>query len=411
MADIKTHLRELSFGFGIYKLLKEKNVNVESLSPQEFLKVCKDKIEGTSHLQLSSITKSKNKEKFTAMEKKIINNGIELAKEVISIQQITDKISSQNSQLKIKWLGKDTQSGKPWDIEINGIHFSLKEDSFILHNMGLYQLLNVLTGTNQFKRGLHVFEAFAMEELQNWFEITRDLAIESLKKRVNNRYIYENNTGTKKGILSYDENNDILRLEFTDKDETKVETITEFSKCDYCKFTNTTTSNVREHTFSKLIREDLEHNEIYEKAKNACSEAAGQNIIKFLNEENRLRKDLSSSSIQTFFRFYEETYYYAKISEKGNVEIYRVPAKKEIETKKLKIKEVTYGVPSSQLNIFTKVINEEKDDNEKLIVRNELRYSHGQLNGSPEAKMYIHKDSSLSVIYEEIKKVIKRNNS
>lgn len=57
-------------------------------------------------------------------------------------------------------------------------------------------------------------------------------------------------------------------------------------------------------------------------------------------------------------------------------------------------------MPKSQLNIYTTIENIETKS--KLVVRNELRYSHGQFNGTPEAKMYID-NGSLLIAYDEVK--------
>lgn len=64
---------------------------------------------------------------------------------------------------------------------------------------------------------------------------------------------------------------------------------------------------------------------------------------------------------------------------------------------------IDYEVPESQLNIITTIENTETGD--ILQLRNELRYSHGQFNGIPEAKLYIHNSlnqESLSKIYKPI---------
>ena len=61
--------------------------------------------------------------------------------------------------------------------------FSLKEESFILKNMGLYQLLNTLTGSN-YKKGLHVFETFVPEEYNEWFSCTWKLLLEYLDENI-----------------------------------------------------------------------------------------------------------------------------------------------------------------------------------------------------------------------------------
>ena len=55
-------------------------------------------------------------------------------------------------------------------------------------------------------------------------------------------------------------------------------------------------------------------------------------------------------------------------------------------------------MPDSQLNIFTEIKNTQ--NNKSLLFRNELRYSHGQFNGTPEAKLYHKSGGDLSIMYD-----------
>ncbi|MBD3793835.1 MAG: hypothetical protein IE889_06695, partial [Campylobacterales bacterium] len=80
------------------------------------------------------------------------------------------------------------------------------------------------------------------------------------------------------------------------------------------------------------------------------------------------------------------------------LEVYRVPSREEFSSK-IKIVDIGWSVPKSQLNILTVIENTETQ--ESLIFRNEMRYSHGQFNGTPEAKMYID-TGSLLIAYDEI---------
>lgn len=59
-----------------------------------------------------------------------------------------------------------------------------------------------------------------------------------------------------------------------------------------------------------------------------------------------------------------------------------------------------YEVPGSQLNIITTFKN--KSTGKILEFRNECRFSHGQFNGTPEAKMYVAKNTSLTNLYETL---------
>jgi hypothetical protein len=78
--------------------------------------------------------------------------------------------------------------------------------------------------------------------------------------------------------------------------------------------------------------------------------------------------------------------------------IYKVPSSQEF-ANFINIKSINYSVPRSQLNIITEIEN--KSTGNILTLRNELRYSHGQFNGTPEAKMYYDDQQStgLEVFY------------
>lgn len=376
MADILTHLRELSFGYGILSY----NLNENEIKPSKFLNVCQGQIENCSSLSLAQIAKSSST--FSEIEMQTIKNGVKLANFVIEEKIITD---IENPH--IVWLGADTQSGKAWDIEINNIYFSLKEDSFILHNMGLYQIMNIITDTTDYKRGLHIFKKFAMKEFELWFEATRDLVIDYL----NNEAFQTKDSKGKTIKLAYSKSADELYLFYFDNEQR----IKNFSKCTYKHFEDKTDSQYREKVFSRFIREKLNSNERYIKAKKLCAEEAGKNLVKYLT--NNIKDNPSPRSLFSLFRITDKEYYYAKTTTKS-IEIYRVPAKKDFSSK-VKIKNIKWSVPKSQLNLITTIENIQ--NKKELVIRNELRYSHGQLNGTPEAKMYID-SGSLLIAYDEI---------
>ena len=66
----------------------------------------------------------------------------------------------------------------------------------------------------------------------------------------------------------------------------------------------------------------------------------------------------------------------------------------------IEFKGCTYDVPSSQLNIISTFEN--INTGKTLQFRNECRFSHGQFNGTPEAKMYVVRNTPLTEIYEPI---------
>ncbi|MEA3495644.1 MAG: hypothetical protein U9R42_06365 [Bacteroidota bacterium] len=373
MADILTHLREISFG---YSILKGGNINFND-SPGTFLEFCKSNIKNCEFLTRNQI--SAKSTKFSSEELSTISNGLKLGKFIIDNGIINSNTSN------VKWLGNATQSGTAFDIEIDNIPFSLKEDSFILHNMGLYQLVNIITDKVIYKRGLHIFEEFAPQELDQWFKKTRDIVIAKLKEGS-----FRTEDRQRKNIkLAYTEGKLYL---FYNGLELKVDN---FSECNYERFKKEIKGVLKEKVFSKFINQEISSCNEYLKAKKHCAEKAGENFVKFLKDN--VIENPSPKSLFNLFRITDSNYYYAKTTN-NYIEVYNIPSKNEF-LNKIKITDISYTVPDSQLNLFTTIENTETG--EKLIVRNELRYSHGQLNGTPEAKMYIS-EGSLLIAYQPI---------
>jgi hypothetical protein len=375
MADVLTNLRELGFGVGILKHDQDKFSSL----PETFLNFCKKNISHCSHLTRKDI--AQNFKKYNDLELKTINNGYKLAKFFIEKGIIDPENAS------IAWMGHDTQSGVAWDMEVNGTYFSLKEESFILHNMGLYAYVNIIIDRVEHKRGMHIFETFAIDELRSWFDTTRDLMIEYLKEET----FYSEDSKGKTIKLAYSNASDSLYLFYYDNDEV----IENFSQCSYERYLKDTTSKYREKVFSTFLRTHLSGDEEYVKSKKHCAEAAGKNLVEYLNKNISINP--SPKALFNLFRIANTPYYYAKTTDKY-VEAYRVPSREEFSSK-IKIVDIGWSVPRSQLNILTVIENMETQ--ESLIFRNELRYSHGQFNGTPEAKMYID-TGSLLIAYEEI---------
>lgn len=166
-----------------------------------------------------------------------------------------------------------------------------------------------------------------------------------------------------------------------------------FQKIALSQFENNTSSKTREYVFSKYINQNLDNNENYNTTKKACAVAA---TIALANE---LNSNLNyNAGLPRFLRIHERTYYYAKTTSSG-VEILKVPS---IETfgNDIIIESIVSSVPDKQANILTTIKN--KNTGNKLVLRNECRFSHGQFNGTPEAKMYYEHGGSLEVIYEKL---------
>ena len=101
---------------------------------------------------------------------------------------------------------------------------------------------------------------------------------------------------------------------------------------------------------------------------------------------------------------YEEKYsnlnkviYYVKI-EKGIPKIWEVPTNTQTNLK-LQFIEATFKA-TNQLYLITKFRNL---SNKILTFYNECRYSHGQFNGTPEAKLYVDKSTCLDNLFTRIK--------
>ena len=128
MADIKTLLRELSVIVGFYYYDEQ---SAYAKEPASFISICKKMLPKVPLTQYTQITKLPS---FSAEQIQIIDNGFNLSKTIIKKFGI-DTIE------EVSWYGFDTQKEEPYDISTNNLKFSLKEDSFILENMGLYKCL------------------------------------------------------------------------------------------------------------------------------------------------------------------------------------------------------------------------------------------------------------------------------
>jgi hypothetical protein len=366
MANILTNLRELSVAF----FLNSPSQKPQSITPQLFTETCNNNITNCN-IAVGNIVS--NNLGFNQSEMAAINNGYKLAmkfRKILSISQIPI----------IKWVGNQQESDSPEDLIVNNFKLSLKEDSYILENMGLYKLLNIISNSDRHLRGLHVFETFANKKLCDWYEKTRDLLI----LLGPNKFIHSGSSYTSEGILL----NDTLSLKFG---ASKKSIIKNFSKSTYKDFMTKTDSQTREKVFSKWINKKVKQSPKYIQSKSECSQTAGDNIV------NKYKKYIGTSNnkLLRLFRIHDYPYFYCKTTS-SSVEIYDVPSIQE-SLDKIVINKFYCQVPNSQLNIFTEILN--KQNNKSLLFRNELRYSHGQFNGTPEAKLYHVRGGDLSVMY------------
>ncbi|NCS25480.1 MAG: hypothetical protein GPI96_13625 [Microcystis aeruginosa BS13-02] len=385
MASIETALRELSVAYGIYIV---KNEIPKTDDPQEFIKICKQAID-KDDINESQYDLIKRLTSFTNAHTQIINNGMKLAKIICS----HDEFKNISAESKIKWVGNNSKKNDLIDITVDNFEFSLKEDSNILKNMGLYQLINLLTDDTQ-KRGIHIFQNYAEDEYNQWFVFTWGKLLEYLDKHGDWHYVNE-----KKGASAQitKNNNDEIKFNYSDPVENKSATLPYNPQLTYDTYEKETTATIREKTLSKWIYQELRNQDDYLQLKAKCSEQAGKSLVNYL--KNHLSPNLSN--LKKLLQILDRQYYYAKTND-SKQEIYKVPSEKEFNSI-IKISKIDYEVRKSQLNIITTIENTETGD--ILQLRNELRYSHGQFNGIPEAKLYIYNSlnqESLSKIYKPI---------
>ena len=163
--------------------------------------------------------------------------------------------------------------------------------------------------------------------------------------------------------------------------------------CNLTNFENNTSSKTREHVFSKFINHNLSNNTNYNNTKKACAITATNALAKELTENLNYH-----AGLPRFLRIHNHEYYYAKTTHTG-ISILKVPDINSFGNDII-IESIKGSVPDTQANILTTIKN--KKTNQTLVIRNECRFSHGQFNGTPEAKMYYESGSSLDIIYENI---------
>lgn len=379
MADIKTHLRELSVATTIGLLNSKIPFTFSDLYNSEKF------FEYASTVISNDITSASNlctQTNFTGELKTIIDNGYKLGKAIFENPYFA--ISCVD---KISWLGNNTQKDDPVDISVGKYGFSLKEESFILENMGLYKLLNCYTGSTYKKR--HIFSDYARKEYEQWFSITWREMLNELKRN-NGLWSYNNTIKRKCGIITELDNE--ISFEYYQNDKLVAKT-TLPKNCALPDFEKSTTSKTREEVFAKFINQNLDSNLHYNEAKKHCAVVASDNLAE------ELRNNLNyHAGLPRFLRIHNSEYYYAKTTNTG-IQIYKVPSLQSFGNDII-IESINGSVPNKQANILTTIKNQKTG--KTLVLRNECRFSHGQFNGTPEAKMYYERGGSLLVIYETI---------
>lgn len=378
MADVKTHLRELSVAVTVGLLAKGTTFDLEDLYDiQYFFRAAEQVIS-------NDISSAKMDEtgSFAPELQHIIANGYHLGAKIFTSEEFH---IDQNSE--IVWKGNDTQKEDPVDIAIGPYGFSLKENSFILENMGLYKLLNCFTGSKYKRR--HIFKDYALQEYEAWFKAAWSEMVHAVKSTGGIWYRHDSQKG-KTARIEVSQSTVMLECY---KNGLLVKKSKLPEDCTLSCFEKKTNAKTREDVFAKYINENLTNNDAYNAAKKNCAIVATTNLAKELTDHLDY-----SAGLPRFLRIHKSTYYYAKTTPSEQT-IYKVPSLAEFGSS-IVIDSIISSVPDKQANILTTIRN--KKTGQKLVLRNECRFSHGQFNGTPEAKMYYEHGGSLLTIYEAI---------
>lgn len=386
MADLKTILRELSVIVGIG--LSRDKIQHSIVNKKEFCEFILEYCHNINDFDIE-LQKICELSRFSDDQRAIVENGICLGK------HITRRVISEES---LFWVGSTNRGKYPFDIMIGEIGISLKEKSYIIKNPSFTYYLNALTQPKKFHGPVHVFRDFAPDIFQRWFEYTYAQLLFHIKKfgkENTDFYLY------RKGNTVFYIKRKLEDLIFGERLFDHVGNV-QFKE--YClplrktpkeiDFNEKVPNRIIEHTFSKWIKDNLEKTDSeYSEVKRDCAIQAGENILQFIREH--LTDDLSG--FLDILQIYEKEYYYAK-SESLNPRVYLVPKSEDCI---VKIINIEISVPRSQLNIlfhFEITIEDNRGNEIKMHV--ECRYSHGQFNGVPEAKLYCKDD--LSKLYRLI---------
>lgn len=380
MADIKTHLRELSVATTVGLLNMEIDFKRSDLYDSRRFFAYAQKVISSD---ISSASNLCSQSSFTGELKQIVDNGYNLGHKIFTSPEFT--LSKGD---KIEWLGNDTQKEDPVDITVGRYGFSLKEESFILENMGLYKLLNCYTGSTYKKR--HIFKDYAPVEYAYWFKITWNELLKYLVSH-NNEWNFTNTRNPKKKAL-IKLSGDQIHLVYIENSFEAASSVLP-KACTISVYESNTTAKTREEVFAKFINQNLNDNVSYNTAKKDCAIASTQALAKELNSNLNYR-----AGLPRFLRIHKHEYYYAKTTA-SETSIYKVPSIDSFGND-IVIESIESSVPDKQANILTTIRN--KKTGKSLVLRNECRFSHGQFNGTPEAKMYYEHGGSLLVIYESI---------
>lgn len=379
MADIKTHLRELSVATILGLLKNNLPFQLKDLYNSDMFWQSASQVIDSDISNAINICDVQN---YIGELRQIIDNGYQLATYIYNNPhfEITPKDP-------IYWLGNDTQKEDPADITVGRYGFSLKEESFILENMGLYKLLNCYTGSQYTRR--HIFKDYAPCEYEEWFSVTWNEMLKIVNS-VGGQWKYLNTRKPKGALITLSGNSVVL--DYLEHGRSTAKSILTLN-CSLVEYENNTTSKTREEVFAKFINQCLDSNYEYTLSKKACAIAASEALADELNSNLNYR-----AGLPRFLRIHNFEYYYAKTTPYC-VDVLKVPSIKDFGDS-IRIESIEASVPNTQANILTTIVN--IHTGRRLILRNECRFSHGQFNGTPEAKMYYEHGGSLLTIYDPI---------
>ena len=371
MADLKTSLRELSVALIIGIKTKHLSIPINELyHPKTFI----DTILKVVNNDVGNAINIANLKKFNDSLLKVISNGFKLGNYIYNCNKF---IFNENDE--IIWTGTFNKKYGVIDLIVGKYFFSLKEESFILKNMSLNNLLNALTNKH-LTNSINVFTKFANHEFNEWFKYSWNIFVNYLQ--IHQSFIHQNNGYFAKATITDDK----IIFEYNEDKLIAPLTINDFLT--YMQFTNT---KIREKLVAYWIFHYLRKDKTYRKLKRQCNYVTGAKLANYINQNYCI------TNIHKFLQIFPFTYYYAKI-EKGIPKIWEVPTSTQANLK-LQFIEATFKA-TNQLYLITKFRNL---SNKILTFYNECRYSHGQFNGTPEAKLYVDKSTCLDNLFTRIK--------
>lgn len=286
---------------------------------------------------------------------------------------IADKLNYEISD--VRWNGFSVTDDSPADVYVSGIGISIKNNSNIIGNLGLSHLTKIISD-NPLPRGTDIFEHFAKREYLHWF----CCAIESLP-----HYWHSDNEDCS---VCYDDRH-LTIIHDTDIVKFNVDDIDSVPSC-YDKMRKAGIKPSK--SLSKAIASMMPTAE-YIDAKSTCANKTGKAFVEYLSS------NIKENGLPRLIGCRESEYWYCKGTSLRDIIINKVPSISDMQGK-LRLTNIGYSVPKSQLNVLFSITNIET--NRKIDMRAEARFSHGQFCGIPETKMYYANTTTPDMLYSAI---------